>query len=299
MRLLLLFLVLLAGACGRTQDVVQAPEAAGEHRSNLVELPSGPYDRIVSLTPNMTEMVAALGAGVRLVGRTPFCTYPPEIADVPVVSGGVEPDVEALLRLAPNLIVAQKGIEARLPLPELRRAGIQVYYSKVETADDVMRTLRELGQLTGQTQQAAELASGIKAQLEQVRVAAGSTGGMRVLMIHGHRPLIGAGPGSWGDELIRLAGYRNALGEGVAPYATLDAEWVVQLGAQVLVDTSAAYEEGDPDVFWSFLTRQGSSAPKLVYWGDELVLRPGPRVGDAVNMLRTRIEAIRQQGREP
>ncbi len=261
-----------------------------ERRSNFAELPAGPYDRVVSLTPNMTEMVASVGAQATLVGRTAFCTYPPEILTVPVVSEGVEPDVEALLQLAPKLIVSQKGIEGRLPLEDFRRAGIQVYVTKVETAEDVIRTIQELGILLGRAEEARTRASEIQQELSEIRPAGAADRTKRVLMIHGHRPLIGAGPGSWGNELIHLAGYQNVLGEGIQPYATLDAEWVVQLRPDVVVDTSFAYEEGDPDEFWAFLTRQGENAPQMVYWGEEEALRPGPRVGKAVKMLRERVE---------
>ena len=162
---LLLVLACCVGCKG--SDVASGSGAGGEEeaRSNFEQVPRKGYSRVVSLTPNMTEMVALLGAEGLLVGRTAFCDYPSSVTSVPMVSGGVEPNVEALLAARPDLVVVQKGVDAKLPVDSLTKAGVSVYVSKVESAADVARTLEELGVILSQPKRGREAAAEVRRAL--------------------------------------------------------------------------------------------------------------------------------------
>ena len=88
--------------------------------------------------------------------------------------------------------------------------------------------------------------------------------------------------------MIRLAGGRNVLAGGNNPYPTLDAEWVLKLAPEFIIDTSFAEGEGEPADFWAFVG-EGPGRPVLRFWSEPEVLRPGPRVVRAVELLRARL----------
>ncbi|MBM3292925.1 MAG: ABC transporter substrate-binding protein [Candidatus Aminicenantes bacterium] len=124
---------------------------------------AGSYRRIVSLAPNITEILFTLGAGDRVAGVTRYCDFPPEAALRPKVGGFLDPNLEAIRALEPDLIVAFRGnpLEA---LDRLRRIGLPVFV--LDIADDleaVPRTIGKLGRLTGRTAEAGAIIDGIAA----------------------------------------------------------------------------------------------------------------------------------------
>jgi iron complex transport system substrate-binding protein len=256
-------------------------------RSNAEALHGRTFHRIVSLAPNLTEMLFFVGAGDKLVGRTSFCDYPPEALEAPVVGGGVDLDLERILEPRPDLVVALEGLGGRIPAAVLDRAGIAVYITRVETGEDVVRTVRELGILAGDPGQAAAAADGLAASLAAL---AGRACPPRVLMVHGHRPLVAAGPGSWGDEVLRLAGYRNALAGTPKSYPVLDLEQVVALSPDLVIDTSFAEEAEGMEGFWKQFAARGR-AWQVLFLSDPALLRPGPRVALAVALVAQRLDA--------
>ena len=273
---LLLLLLLMIVGCKREP---------GETRASNVETVRGmEYHRIVSLAPNMTESLFLVGAGDRVVGRTLFCDFPEEVKAVPIVPGGVYPDLERLVELKPDLVVTLGTLATGLPQEFLKENGIALYWSRVETADDVARTLRELGELTGTAEKAGQEADRL---MDEVKALASDRCDRRVLFIHGHRPLVSAGKDSWGDQLLALAGVRNAAGELDKKYPVLDMEQVVALKPDFVVDTSFAQERPTLDAFWEQFDAQDSF--KVIYLSEPSLLRPGPRVVEAAKLLREQL----------
>lgn len=260
---ILLALTLLA--CERSDS---PPDA----RATEAELPA----RVVSLAPSVTETVFALGAGDRLVGVTRFCDYPLAATTLPQVGGLTDVDVEMVLSLRPDLVIGVQSKTGGGLERTLSKAGIPALFVPVETFEDIQSSMREIGRQLGAASRAEALAADIGRV--DLPVAPDSP---RVLLLFGREPWIAAGPRTFGDELIRRAGGRNAVAHLEAPYPTLDAELLGSLDVDLVVDTSWG-GGGEPAPIPT------AGAARVVRL-DPALIRPGPRLALAMDQLRDAI----------
>ena len=249
--------------------------------------PAAPARRVVSLSPSTTEAMAAIGARGALVGRSRYCDYPPDVKDLPQVGGYADPNLEAILALTPDLVVGARG-PAGPPLEaSLKSHGATTFFPETETFAQIDAMILGLGDRTGHTAGARAAVAAIHAREEAVAKAVAGRPRPRVLLVFGLEPIVVAGPGSFADEMIARAGGDNAVKEGTA-YPVLGVERVVVLDPDVVVNAAIAEAHGHERIQrdtpgWKELraVREGRVAPLT----DESVLRPGPRVGDAVAIL--------------
>lgn len=229
--------------------------------------------RIVSLAPSVTETLFALGAGDRIVGVTRFCDYPPEATTRQPVGGLTDVDVELVVSLKPDLVVGVSSQTGRALERTLAQADVDTLFLRVETLEDVKSTFRELGTLVGQPENAARLVR----ELEAHEVEPDGEG-PRVLVLFGRDPWIGAGPGTFADEMIRRAGARNALEGMASDYPMLDAERMVTLSPDLVFDASFG--------------KTAAAIPGVdsVVRVDPGLIRPGPRLADALKLFVTEIQ---------
>ncbi len=240
--------------------------------------------RVVSLAPNLTELMYALQAGDRLVGRSRFCDHPHQVLSIPVVSGGMDPDIEAIFGVRPTLVLVLQGMRSRVSEEVLAEAGVRLYSPRLETLDDIYRTVDELGELTRHRSEAQALLEELKAGVASFPRP--GTVSRRVALVYGHRPLVVAGGDSWGDELIRLAGHQNVFGTESRTNVQVDAELLLVRAPEIIVDLAAV---GTPEVtreFWrEFRAQTGHAGWSVVVTGEPALLRPGIRVVDALLIL--------------
>ncbi len=256
--------------------------------------------RIVSLSPDVTEAIFAMGLGQRLVGRTSASDYPPEAARVPVVGGYGTPSVEKVLWLRPDL-VAGTGIGLGAQVAEIRRAGVPVYVAHGETLEGVAWSFRELGRLAGEPEAGRTLAASFRRAFTDARARAARVPEKRkprvYLEIAGD-PIWATGRGNFVDELIRAAGGRNAVTDLGAGYIRPTAEDVIKLNPDVVIlaymspDKKAAVQRFSLRPGWG----QINAVKNQRVWADidpNLLLRPGPRLVEGLRILAARLAAVR------
>lgn len=244
----------------------------------------GPPRRIVSLAPSATEFICAMDACEHLVGVTRFDDYPASVRGLPKVGGFVDPSVEAVASLHPDLVVAVPTSGGRKAVDTLARLNITVLVLPCETLDDVWAAFTTLGQVlrneTGAARESARLRAALKPIEAQRKV--------RALMVVGHKPLVAAGRGTFLETLLRLAGGYNVVTSG-PPYPTLDAEALAKLDPDVIIDVSASQE--DP-TFWQKLPKlRAVQQNRVVRLHDPAVVRPGPRLDEGFKRLRDALAA--------
>lgn len=280
------FVALVALACGdRAAPPEPAPPTAApitvvDDAGRTVRLPRAAR-RVVSLAPSHTEIVFALGAGDRLVGRTPACDFPPAAQAVPPVGDLFPPDYERIIGAAPDLVLMLDGqIDARR---RLEAQGLTVAVVQPHTLVAVAEAMRRVGRLLGVD------GEGPAARFEAELAAAGRAAGSdppRVFYEVGPDPLFGAGPGSFIDDLIRRAGGRNALG-GDAEWPQVSTEQLIAAAPDVIVVGGATRRDAvkaRPPAGWQALPAVRAGRV-LAVPDPDLFNRPGPRVLDALRWL--------------
>lgn len=207
------------------------------------------YKRIVSLAPNITETLYALGLGDEVAGVTRFCTWPSEAGEKPEVGGLFDPNLEAIVALDPDLVLMLPAHERLRPF--LDELGIEYLSIPNETISDIIETVRTIGARCGVNRRAAHLADSLEAAGETVCPGAVDTGRPRVLIVvdrqYGQVPeeVFAAGKGTWYDELLTAAGGTNVLDETVPAYPMLSPEGLVHLQPDLIIEVvPGAVERG-------------------------------------------------------
>ncbi len=258
----------------------------------LAGAPANP-SRIVSTAPSLTEILFALGLGPRVAGVTEFCLYPPEAAAKPKIGTFLQPSLERILALKPDLVLT---ITNPVDLTgKLRRAGLSVEEFDDSTTADVFASLDRIGRITSRQSEAARLAGSIRSDFAAVRAAAASLPRRRVLFLVGRAPstfqdMYAAGPGTFIDELLALCGGVNVLSRAPQPYPKVGLEQILTLDPDVILDMGnldhAAGRPLQPESEVLALWRQypqlrAVSNRRVHVVAGEFYIRPGPRMGQA------------------
>jgi iron complex transport system substrate-binding protein len=269
-RVVLIVATSLAVACRRAESPSASPGAAR---------------RIVSLAPNLTEIVFAVGAGDRLIGVSDFSDFPPAAQKIPRV-GGLDVSAERVASLAPDLVLATPEGNGRGTVAALAAAGVPVLSVPGDSLDAVLASIRTIGARVGRAQAARSLVEELAAR--RARVLASVAGKPRpgVLVLIWPDPPQAAGGGTFLDDVVTEAGGRNLVGDRPG-WPLLSVEWLAThpIGVLVVPDSAAtrgAYERA----FASGPLSRGAVARARVLRIDESTLtRPGPRVFDALELL--------------
>lgn len=255
----------------------------------------GPPRRIVSIAPGLTEALFLLGAGDRVVGVTEFCDYPPEARTRAVIGGITNVNLEKVISLQPDLVLITRGVPIAV-VNSLRQAGLTVVGKDPKTVRDVLDDLRDLGQYLGMEEEAERVVAGLEARLEAVvaqgKRVFGAAGGPQVLMVIGLEPLFVAGPGSIGDDIIRLCGARNVVqaeaGEQVGAWPQYSLERIVQHNPDIIISTLQHHEVTAGETLARLRQMAGWRELEAVKQGRvydldaDLLLRAGPRLIDGL-----------------
>jgi iron complex transport system substrate-binding protein len=286
--LLAAFVAIGAAACSRGEAGTPPGVASGSGPSGLRASPTDAAGldarRIVSLAPSTTESLFVIGAGDRLVGRSRYCDWPPEVARLPVV-GGLHPDLETILELSPDLVVGPQTSSLGLE-EQLASRGVATFFPPVESLKAIHAALLGLGERSGHAREAARAVADLEArEAAAERAVAGATR-PRVLMIVGIAPVVAAGASSYVDELLRRAGGENVVTDGPA-WPVLGFEKILELDPDIVLDGSAgpdgAVHATPQATGWSAVraVRRGN----VVAMNDPRVMRPGPRIADGLAVL--------------
>jgi len=248
---------------------------------------AGAARRVVSLAPSVTESLFAIGAEDAVVGVTDYCNYPPAAARKARVGGVINPNIEAVVSLHPDLIILTMEGNMREDFQRLIALGLQVFVTNPRSLSGIYRSILQLGALTGKQDSAAAVVAAMKRQEEAIRVKAVGLEPIRALLIVSVHPLMCVGKNTFIDQLVQLAGGNNLAQRASGSYPTYSREAVVADNPQVLIvmsDAGAATEELTrlfPE--WStILAVRGHCVFRI---DSDLVSRPGPRATNALESL--------------
>jgi iron complex transport system substrate-binding protein len=272
------------GGLDRHPERVAVVDAAGA----TVEL-ARPAARIVSLLPAATETLLALGASDRLVGRTRY-DADPRLAHLPSVGGGLDPNLESVVALAPDLVVAWESPSGSPMRERLEAFGIPVFSVASRDTASIFLTIANLGRLTGLSPASDSLARSLREELAAVSASVSEHGRPTVLYVISVDPPIIAGTDNYIAELIEVAGGEpvriSGAARGVSPQVSLE-EFVRRQPDVVILPVGpggVGLERLRREPGWRDLAalRNGRAAEVPA----DLVNRPGPSIGETARLLR-------------
>jgi len=248
-------------------------------------------ERIVSLAPNLTEILFALGLDEQVVGVTLHCNYPPAAAEKSKVGTFWQPNIEAVIAAKPNLVIALRFTQQKDTIERLTRIGYDCLMVNVDKVGELFKAIKEIGSATGRHAQAAELASSLRTKLNQLSALMASNERLRVLWVIDREPLRVAGRDTFVNELIELAGGKNAIGPTVHKYPPIGSEQVIACAADVIIEPAMAAEslaeqQKTAIEYWSRFKKVPAVANQRVYViPPDTVCRLGPRLYEGVETV--------------
>lgn len=273
------------------------PSEAGDPRSPAQN--SAPA-RIISLAPNLTEIVADLGLVSRLVAVTRFCDYPPEVTRLPRVGGFLDPDLERIIELKPDLVLMLQSASQRTE-KRLKDAGLRIHSYRIETVSDLLSAYADLGRLLNVEAIARSRARAIKMAFNPPPIKPGSapppTRNQRIVFIVSRpagsfKTLLTTGKGTYFEDLVRalpLAGFALQT----TGYVSVSLEALLQAHPDIIAEILADNEPSDPKKRireWDLLWKQHPHPPRIIVLKGNHFLRAGPRLVSALNDLRSALQ---------
>ena len=261
----------------------------------IAKSPDHQIQRIISLVPAATEMLYAIGAGPRMVGVGSYDSFPPEVKKLPSVGALLDPNVELMLSLKPQMVVVY-GSQVDLK-QQLARAGIGVFDYKHAGLADVTSTIRALGQRTGTAMRAEEIASEIERGLDRVRVKVKDQPRPRTLLVFGRerlalRGLYASGGIGFLNDMLEVAGGANVFGEVKTQAIQASTEQILARRPDVILETRAvnsAWPSGDRQAELSVWNALGSVPAvrnrRVLFLFDDRIIIPGPRVVEGTKAM--------------
>ena len=277
-----------AFACGEPKTE-RRPQAAAFQLDDFGDTINAarPARRIVSLNPVTTELLFTLGAGNRVVGRTHWDLYPDAARAVPDLGNGMEPNVEAVLGVHPDLVVLYAGASNRAAAVQLRKAGINTLAIRDDRISDFRRTVELLARVTGDTAAGTTIADSVERSLAAVSARPRPAKPVTVFFHVWDSPILTIGRGSYIDELLTAAGATNVFGDLAAPSPQVTLEEIVRRNPDFILVGPASAKKLRESSLWRAVpaVRDG----RLLIVDTLLVGRPGVRLGEAARSLRALI----------
>lgn len=291
-------LLLALAACGPSdaldRPADRAPGVSVTDPAGRTVTLDAPARRVVSMMPAMTEWIIAMGAADRLVARTDY-DHHPDLDTLPSVGGGLTPSIEWLAARRPDLVVAWPDAPSRSVVSRLEQVGIPVYTAPVQSVADALAAARDLGTLLGHRDAAERAVAEVRAGLDAVRADVAGRERPEVLYLIGMDPLMAAGPGTFVDELLAVAGGRNVLHDVDILWPQLSLEEVVRRAPEVVIVGSV--RAGDPAALlrdragWRQIPAVRRGAVHAV--DPDRINRPGPHLHEAAARLARLIHPAR------
>jgi ABC-type Fe3+-hydroxamate transport system substrate-binding protein len=269
-------------ACARAGDRETADVMAVDDFGDTLRLSAAPA-RIVSLTPASTELLFALGAGPRLVGRTRWDDWPDSARLVPDLGDGIRPNVEVVLAARPDLVILYGSEENRAAARRMRAAGVATLSVRVDLVEHFEKFAILLGRVLHDSARAQTVVDSVLGSMNAVRESTRGLPRLRTVWLADLDPLIVIGGGSFLSGLIDVAGGANVFADTPTPSAAVSAEAVLARDPQVIVSSRLLADRLRSEDLWR--ATSAGRGNRIVVAESQLLGRPSVRMGEAAAHL--------------
>lgn len=250
--------------------------------------------RIISMAPNITEGLYALGAQDNIVGVTEFCDYPPETKQKTKVGGYDNANYEMVAALKPDVVLITVESINRPMYQALQNLGIKMFVLNAKNVDGVAAMMNTLGKLTGKEKEAQSISSKIKSERDSINKGNDSDTQKKCLVIVGTNPIMTASKTSFINEIMLLSGLDNIYADSPMDYPTISYEDITVKNPAYLLLPYDTTKTDKLKVELDEIRKQLSSVEAVkknnfIIVDNNVVFRPGPRVIDAVRIIRSKV----------
>jgi iron complex transport system substrate-binding protein len=250
-------------------------------------------ERVVSLAPSITEILYAIGAGSKLIGRTSACDYPPDVLNVPIIGGFGKPSIEKIVSLHPDLVLIV-DLEDKTLYDYMQKLGLHIAHIKCATLSDIPAAILQVGKLVGAEENAKRFTAKLSGDLEKIKNETRSMSNKPAVYVEiWNDPLTTAGKNSFVNELITDAGGINIADTIENDYFQVSPEWVVRKNPDVIICLYMSNKAGKELILErdkSWLSIKAVRDDKIFTdFDNSTILRPGPRVIEGILSLKSKI----------
>jgi iron complex transport system substrate-binding protein len=248
--------------------------------------------RIVSLSPNLTQVIYALGDLDRVVGVTVYDEFPPEVTELPKIGGWINPNYEAIVELKPDIVVLMKDQDISFG-DNLRSLGLTTFIAKSnDSIADIIQTVTDLGEMLGKTEEAQKLTSYIKANLYEIQEKTKNAEKKSVLIVVGRNPgtledIYVIGTNNYINELIELVGGVNVV-KNERNALKITKEAIYSFNPDVIIEINHLKKDREAEILaiWSSLDQVEAVKDNQVYvLSSKVLLHPSQRIVDGAHTL--------------
>lgn len=254
-------------------------------------------DRVVSLAPNLTEIVFAVGAGDRLVGNTTYCDYPAEAKAVAKVGDTTHPNLEAIIALRAQVVLVSTSSQLEVFTQQLQQQNIAVFVTDPHDLDGVFRSIAQIGEILGQTEQAGQLGKQLRDRAGAVQQAVQQTKPVRVFYQLSVEPLITAGHDAFVTDLMHRAGAASVTADVPGAWPTYSDESALATKPDaIILPTGGSMGAANSIVAEALRNSPAVLAGRVYKINDDHLTRPGPRAVDGLEAMAKALhpEAFKQ-----
>ncbi|MGB9597491.1 MAG: ABC transporter substrate-binding protein [Candidatus Poribacteria bacterium] len=247
--------------------------------------------RIVSMAPNVTEMLFAIGLDNEIVGVTEFCNYPESAKDKAKIGGYYNPNIEVILSLKPDLIVATPDGYSKERIEKLNKSGIPIFIVNPQKIDDVLDSMLVLGKITGKEEYSKQVVDSLKNRVKVIRDKVSKipiSKRPKVFYEIGQDPLVTVGPGNFVNDLIKTAGGINIAEDAPNSWPIYSVEAIITKNPDIILTAPPTMTSSDKNEFerWNKYRTISAVINNRIYAVDpDILLRSGPRIFDGLEKL--------------
>lgn len=279
--------LLLVAGCSRTPSTSSAEKTREliDEAGRPVRLPEK-IDRIVSLAPNLTEIVYAVGAGNRLVGVTEYCDYPAEAKQVAKIGDTMHPSAERIIALKPQVVLVSTASQLETFTKQLDEQHIAIYVTNPQSLDNVFRSIQSLGDLFGEHDRAAALVTDLRKRSDAVGAATAQVKPVKVFYQVSGEPLYTIGREAYLTDLIKRAGGISVTADVPGAFPRFSDEAALASRPEAIVlPTGGSMGAANATVAVSLKSSPAVLNNRVYKINDDQLSRPGPRLVDGLEAL--------------
>lgn len=238
--------------------------------------------RAISLAPNLTENVFAIGAGDKLIGVTTYCNFPAETAKIQKIGDTLNPNIETIIALKPDVVFVSTASQIEAFTNQLEKQNISVFVTNPSNVEGIYQSLLQLGDVLGENEKAKNLVASLKKRAEDVEARTISAKDLKTFVQISKEPLFTVGKTSFITDIIGRAGGISVTENVTEAYPKFSKETALALQPEAIILSDSEDNREPNDVFKNSPAIKNGKVFRI---NADLLSRPGPRTFDALEQI--------------